>query len=70
MTKIDWTMVESPQERADKAAQAEAETLRAGARVFLAETDWYVTRMLETAAAIPDDIKAARTKARTLLSQG
>lgn len=34
---------------------------------YLAMTEWYVTRFAETGTAIPDDVKAKRAKARTLV---
>ena len=35
------------------------------ARNYLSATDWYVTRSQETGDAIPDDVVAARAKARS-----
>lgn len=40
------------------------EHINAEARAYLAETDWYVTRMHETGQPVPDDIAAARQAAR------
>lgn len=31
---------------------------------YLASTDWYVTRFIETGVAIPDDVKTKRQEAR------
>lgn len=33
-------------------------------RAYLTSTDWYVTRLVETGTAIPDEIKGARQAAR------
>jgi hypothetical protein len=41
------------EERAGRFAAADA-------RRHLAETDWYVTRLIETGAPIPEEIRAAR----------
>lgn len=38
--------------------------INAEARAYLASTDWYVTRLNETGAVIPDDILAERQAAR------
>jgi hypothetical protein len=54
----------------DKAAAAKAEktfALHAEARAYLAQTDWYVTRMGETAKAIPPNVIERRAAARELL---
>lgn len=37
------------------------------ARAYLAETDWYITRMAETGKEIPPDVLALRAAARELL---
>lgn len=55
---------------ADKASQlaAEAEEAARGqALAYLAETDWHVTRMVETGVAIPNDVSKARAEAREVL---
>lgn len=38
------------------------------ARDYLAATDWYVIRLVETGKPIPGDVKAARDAARTALN--
>lgn len=40
------------------------EQINAEARAYLASTDWYVTRLNESGAAIPDEILAERQAAR------
>ena len=42
----------------------EAQRIRQQAIQYLQSTDWYVIRQIEVGALIPDNIKAARTKAR------
>tara|TARA_R110002096_G_scaffold136122_14_gene288492 strand:- start:3542 stop:3742 length:201 start_codon:yes stop_codon:yes gene_type:complete len=54
----------------DKAAAAEAEAQAAAqsaARAYLTQTDWYVTRKMETGAEIPAEVSAARDAARAAL---
>jgi hypothetical protein len=57
--KIDWSQLQS-------AEQKEAD--REAARRYLAETDWYVTRSIETGKPMPPDIAAARDAARQTAS--
>ena len=45
--------------RADAKAEANAPHL-----AYLARTDWYVIRLLESATAVPDDVLIARIEAR------
>lgn len=64
MSNIDFTQVKTAEA---KAAEAEAERLQAdydAAVAYLCETDWYVVRKTETAAAVPADIEQARAEAR------
>lgn len=39
------------------------------ARKYLDDTDWYVTRLLETTKAIPENILSLRAEARLILSE-
>jgi hypothetical protein len=53
------------------AAEAEADARSqavAAARKLLAETDWYVTRHMETGKEIPKDIAKTRSDARKMIS--
>lgn len=61
---IDWSLMKTAEQKAEDAAMAERSANNAKALAFLAETDWYVTRLHETGAAIPEDVKAARAEAR------
>jgi len=45
------------------AANAQAET-NATSQAYLASTDWYITRFLETGVVIPTDVTTAREAAR------
>lgn len=38
------------------------------ASIYLKNTDWYVTRMMETGKPIPDDVLQKRQEARALLN--
>lgn len=40
------------------------EEINTKARAYLAETDWYVVRFVETGVEIPQEILEARQKAR------
>ena len=46
----------------DPVAQTKMESL-----IYLAKTDWYVTRLAETGADIPQDILTARAEARAAI---
>ncbi len=49
----------------DEKVQVEKEALGRESRAFLTSTDWYVIRQFDSGEPIPEDIKAARAKART-----
>lgn len=51
----------------DKSAQLAQDAANAEALKYLAETDWYVSRMSETGVAIPQEITAARAAARAAI---
>jgi hypothetical protein len=52
---------------AERAAQ-ERDAARAEALAYLAETDWFVTRLAETGKPVPDDVAARRATARKAAS--
>lgn len=54
---------------ADFMPEREARFAAAEARRYLAETDWYVIREMETGDPIPGDIRAAREEARQTASR-
>lgn len=64
MIRVDWSRRETVRDRA-RAAEADA---AARARAYLAETDWYVARSVETGKPMPDDVRAARAAARKTVS--
>lgn len=49
-------------------ARRNPEAIRAEARAYLDDTDWYVTRLAETGRPIPPEVTAARAAARETLS--
>ena len=62
----DWVELtdEELAERLKPTPEQIAESERAGALRYLAETDWYVVRFAETGKPIPEDILADRAAAR------
>jgi len=69
MSNIDWTQIQDAKARAAEADAAAKEAARDEARTYLAGTDWYVTRKLETGEEIPADVAKERMAARALLSE-
>ena len=57
------TLIEPQFTDAEIAANAQAET-NATSQAYLASTDWYITRFLETGVVIPTDVTTAREAAR------
>lgn len=53
------------QPSSDQLRSAELETLVA----YLASTDWYIARYVETGIAIPDEVRASRAAARTRIDE-
>ena len=64
---LDLSQLITAEDKAAQKAQEAAEAARTEALAYLAETDWYVTRLSETGEAIPAEISAARTAARGAL---
>ncbi len=65
---IDWSQMRTPEDKAAEAAACALEVAQAEARAFLASTDWYVARKVETDKPIPADVLEAREAARVTLS--
>ena len=57
------TLIEPQFTDAEIAANTQAE-LNATSQAYLASTDWYITRFLETGVVIPTDVTTAREAAR------
>ena len=60
-------MITAEAKKQQAAARARTREI-AKARASLDATDWYVTRHAETGQAIPENIRAARAKARRMAS--
>lgn len=63
--QIDWEMVE----QADDAETIKKKERAMEYKAYLASTDWYVMRYVETQKAIPDDVTANRAKARQYIKE-
>lgn len=63
--QIDWEMVE----QADDAETIKKKERAMESKAYLASTDWYVMRYVETQEAIPDDVAANRAKARQYIKE-
>jgi hypothetical protein len=62
-----WSIVEIPQEQenvVDPEPISDQDLVNRKARAYLNSTDWYVIRMAETGAEIPEAILTARAEAR------
>lgn len=68
MSNIDFSNVKTAEIKAAEAAQAEQEAVNTAARAYLASTDWYLVRELETGVPTPQEIKDARQQARLEVS--
>jgi len=63
--KIDFTQVITAKDQANAAA---LEATRTEARAYLQDTDWYVTRRIETGSIVPREVGEKRAAARVVLS--
>lgn len=64
MSKIDFSQLVTAEDKAAQEQAAATEAIRSAARAYLAETDWYVTRQIETGKAVPKAIAKKRKAAR------
>lgn len=62
---IDWDKVTEVTPESESEAAAKLLT----AKLYLADTAWYVTRQIETGEAMPEDVKAARLAAYAALAK-
>ncbi|QYW06485.1 hypothetical protein uan_073 [Pseudomonas phage UAntarctica] len=62
---IDWDKVTEVTPEQESEAAAKLLT----AKLYLADTAWYVTRQIETGEEVPEDIKAARLEAYAELAE-
>lgn len=63
-----WVEGEPPEVVAEREDEILSHTGIVEAQRYLDETDWYVTREMETGKPIPSDVRAKREHARVLLS--
>lgn len=61
--------IKTADDLAAEAAAREVEAEKTKARAYLADTDWMVTRRVETGAEVPADVTQARATAREVLSK-
>lgn len=61
---VDLSQLITAEARRDADEAFDAAAQLAAAQAYLAETDWYVTRKVETGKEIPEEILAARNAAR------
>ena len=66
---IDWSAVQTAENKEHAAAEAAREAAREAALRYLAETDWYVIRATDTGKAVPKDIAKRRAEARKAAGQ-
>lgn len=67
--RIDFTQVQTKEDREAAQATIDRATAEAEARRYLLETDWMVIRQAETGQLIPEEVSAARKIARQALDQ-
>ena len=68
MSNIDFSNIKTADIKKAEAAQAKQEAVNTAARAYLASTDWYLVRELETGVPTPQEIKDARQQARLEVS--
>ena len=64
MSKIDFTQVITAEDKVEREEAEKNELQRLKALRYLADTDWYVTRAIETRKAVPKNVSEAREQAR------
>lgn len=69
MNNINFANVKTAEMKSAEAIQAEQEATNKEARDYLASTDWYLVRELETGVPTPQEIKDARQEARLKVSE-
>lgn len=61
---IDWSQAKTAEDKQAEAEAAATQKANAEALAYLASTDWYIVRSLDSGKPIPDDIASARQSAR------
>ncbi len=69
MSNINFSNVKTAEMKAEEATQAEQDAVDTEARAYLASTDWYLVREMETGVPTPQEVKDARQDARLKVSE-
>ena len=69
MSNINFSNVKTADMKSQEAAKVKQEAINKEARDYLASTDWYVVREMETGVPAPQEIKDARQEARLKVSE-
>jgi len=69
MSNINFSNVKTTEMKAEETAQAKQEAINKEAKDYLASTDWYLVREMETGVPTPQEIKDARQEARLKVSE-
>ena len=69
MSNINFSNVKTAEMKAEEANQVEQDAIDTEARAYLASTDWYLVREMETGVPTPQEIKDARQEARLKVSE-
>ncbi len=69
MSNINFSNVKTAEMKAEEATQAEQGAIDTEARAYLASTDWYLVREMETGVPTPQEVKDARQDARLKVSE-
>ena len=69
MSNINFSNVKTAEMKAEEANQAEQDAIDTEAKAYLASTDWYLVREMETGVPTPQEIKDARQEARLKVSE-
>ena len=64
--EVDWDQLITAKKRNEAEDKARHNQMAGAARIYLRDTDWYVTRQIETGADIPEDMAQKRRVARTV----
>ena len=70
MSWLDGLEIITAQDKADEAAEQERNRINSEAEIYLKETDWYVTRFLETGVEVPSEVSINRENARLRIKRG
>ncbi len=69
MSNISFSNVKTAEMKAEEATQVEQDAIDTEAKAYLASTDWYLVREMETGVPTPQEVKDARQDARLKVSE-